>query len=260
MCDGTLAAPSRVRFLGPGAKWQVQGFVAQLENQRCVLSFRGSMHVMNWMADMRFLKKWWPPEARNGWCPGCKVHSGFADAYEELRPEMLTALRELGCARLSITGHSLGGALSNLAAAELRASEETQVLVGPVFTFGAPRVGNMAFITAVRSFTHLLPHWRVVHYHDPVPRLAPTGFDYQHAGEEVYYDTENSSSYRVCRSTSEGLENATCSAEVPIFKCLNLDHLTYLHLSFEGSKMPYSCIGGDSGKEAQKTTSEEVLI
>jgi len=262
MCDATLTVPSRVRFLGPGPRWEVQGYVAKVAKQSCVLSFRGSITAMNWMADMRFLKKWWPPEQRNWWCPGCKVHSGFAAAYEELRPEMLTALRELDCGRLAVTGHSLGAALANLAAAELKASGEAQV--GPIFTFGEPRVGNTAFVTAIRGFANLLPQWRVVHYRDPVARLPPTGLDYQHAGEEVYYDTENSSGFKVCNSTPQGHENRECSAEVPFYKCINFDHLTYLNLSFVGHKMPPSCTGGFISETRRKPRPQfeslEVLV
>merc|ERR1719336_1111833 len=95
---------------------------------------------MNWIADAQFFPERWPFETK---CPDCTVHTGFADAYLELRVPIFRAVRKLECHRLVFAGHSLGAAIVTLASFEARAGFD--IMVDKVWTFGKPRVGNAKF-------------------------------------------------------------------------------------------------------------------
>jgi alpha-beta hydrolase superfamily lysophospholipase len=59
-------------------------------------------------------------------CSGCTTHTGFWQSWNESRQLVLQATHDLRIKfpnnRIIATGHSLGGAIATLAAAELRAS------------------------------------------------------------------------------------------------------------------------------------------
>lgn len=270
------AAPTRrggVRFLGPGKQWQVQGFVAALpqagdhDSQRCVFAFRGSSSVANWVANAKvLLTEWprWPVE----WCGDCMVHTGFADAYGELRQQFLDALKTLRCRQVSVAGHSLGGGVATLATLDVRST--LNLKVEPVYLFGSPRVGDIAFVkafTAAAMAQGVEPDaWRVVHYHDPVPRLnLPTG-EYKHVGREVYYYTRDESAYRVCEVCEDGTDDPKGSAEMsgPNGELVNLDHVTYLNLTLRKGAAPEfgepTCFGPMDTDEQLKRTSGGGLV
>jgi len=245
-----------VRVLGPGKDWEVSGFVAILDeptrsHDECVVSFRGSSNAENAMADLYFKRAYWGGQTgvEVSWCPGCLVHTGFAEAYDELKTEMLAALENLSCKRISVTGHSLGAAVATLATLDLRAGHGLAVPTSMLF--GAPRVGNDHFVTAFVAAADrqglAAPAWRIVHYHDPVPRLPPAlpegfPFSYRHVPREVYYTDENSSAFQVCDGSGE---DPSCSDSVPLLSCLNFDHLTYLNVTFAIRHMPSACIASN---------------
>ena len=177
ICDAAPTVAGKTRYIPEGADAGVQGFVALRPDGQCVVAFRGSLNAKNWWADFSVLLRPWPTGAlaNASWCPGCYAHSGFAAAYEELRPAVHAALADLGCTELVVTGHSLGAAVAAIASFELRAVHGFHVAA--VWTFGKPRVGNPAFANsytaAARKQGVEPPMWRVVHYHDPVPRAPP---------------------------------------------------------------------------------------
>ncbi|MCC7167462.1 MAG: lipase family protein [Rhodospirillales bacterium] len=77
-------------------------------------------------------------------------------------------------------GHSLGGALGNIAAHEL-------VPGGYLITYGAPRVGNAAFALAVDTRAG---HVRVTRQADPVPLVPPASMGFKHGGTKIYIDAD----------------------------------------------------------------------
>ena len=95
------------------------------------------------------------------WCPGCKAHYGFAGAYDELRDDVHTAIQELNCTRLVLSDHSLGAAIATIATFDLLSAMGYKV---------DARIGNAEFVNSFEAM------WRVVHYHDPVPRAPPNFF------------------------------------------------------------------------------------
>lgn len=80
----------------------------------------------------------YPPCSKTG--TSCQVHSGFYKAYtsarEELRNTVQSYLDKHPGAEFHITGHSLGGAFSVIAAVDLM----DMVKISSVYTFGQPRV------------------------------------------------------------------------------------------------------------------------
>ena len=137
--DGLLA---RLRYRG------TQAFVARNDEGITILAFRGTQptRIEDLLADFRFRLKPWPGSA-------ARVHAGFRSCYlavSSLVHQLLATPAPDGDERpqtLLLTGHSLGGALATLAAADLKASG---VDVSAVVTFGSPLVGDASLGEAPR--------------------------------------------------------------------------------------------------------------
>lgn len=95
-----------------------------------------------------------------------RVHTGFNAAYNAVEPKILAALAELSKPKpLFITGHSLGGALATIAAKRLHFKHG----IAACYTFGAPRVGDAAWIADIKT-----PIYRLVNAIDAVTLLPPS--------------------------------------------------------------------------------------
>jgi len=92
--------------------------------------------------------------------------------------------------KVTYTGHSLGGALANLAAAEHQ-GEKGKV---EVVTFGAPRVGDKAFAATLESKLGQEKITRVTTPGDPITQVPPSAsvvgdkLGFQHAGKPNVLD------------------------------------------------------------------------
>ncbi|MCJ1254372.1 hypothetical protein MMC24_002187 [Lignoscripta atroalba] len=145
------------------------------------LSFRGSKSIRNFIADANFVAI--PTDI----CPGCTAHQGFWKSWLEARKGILAALTvavaQNPSYRIVVTGHSLGGAIAQLAVADIR----NKGLVGAgaaLYTYGSPRVGNKALADYVTAQAG--GNFRVTHTDDPVPRLPPIVFGYRHVSPEYW--------------------------------------------------------------------------
>ena len=98
---------------------------------------------------------------------GGNIHTGFRDAYNEVRLEIEETLKkdEYKNMPLFITGHSLGGALATVAAKKLSHSGG----IAACYTYGAPRVGDHKWIQGLKS-----PVYRLVNAADCVTMLPPS--------------------------------------------------------------------------------------
>lgn len=96
---------------------------------------------------------------------GVPVHSGFWQAFHQVKPQIKADLDDLSSKghALYLTGHSLGGALALIAAHEI-GNDST----GACYTFGSLRVAGYGFAEKIKT-----PIDRVVNANDVVPRLPP---------------------------------------------------------------------------------------
>lgn len=247
-CDAAPILHGSVQHLGPGKSSQVRGYVALLPDaagkKHCVVTFRGTVNYKNVETDAKVSLVPWPLNSRTGGssvCPDCRVHGGFATAYEELEFELFEAFQQLSCHRASMAGHSLGGAVAALAAFRLRT--ELKIPVSPVYLLGMPKVGNDAFVdhfvTTALEMGTLPAAWRVINEKDPIPRLPFSQMGYRHFPQEVYY-TRNAEP-KVCNAL-EG-EDKHCAAAVSVVSCWNGMgfHSDYLGLNHEHHKLDKSC-------------------
>lgn len=110
------------------------------------------------------------------------VHQGFQAVYVAIRDSVIDICKLCTGTydRLILTGHSLGGALSELSAPDLY----HQNLGNPeVINFAAPRVGKRDF---ARSFdADKLRCTRVVNRWDSIPKLPSLWTGYLHVGDAV---------------------------------------------------------------------------
>jgi predicted lipase len=111
------------------------------------------------------------------------VHDGFYRSWTRsiLQKEVITAVRAIRLERgtrvpVVVIGHSLGGALATLCAAELVTVYNLTVV--RLYTFGCPRVGNARFVEALQS-TNLV-NTRVTHDRDVVPSVPFRDFGFHH--------------------------------------------------------------------------------
>jgi hypothetical protein len=78
-----------------------------------------------------------------------RIHRGFWKSYRSVRTRLLQlAKKQRGTRKVWISGHSLGGALSHIAALDFVGNG---IPVQQVVTFGSPRIGNVQFQQAYKK-------------------------------------------------------------------------------------------------------------
>lgn len=193
------------------------------------IAWRGTVTRLEWIADlMDFLK---PISTNKVPCPDptVKVESGFLDLYTDkdeacrfckysAREQILTEVKRLldlyanEEISISITGHSLGGALAILSAYDivetgLNVLMDSRAVPVCVFSYAGPRVGNVRFKERLEALG--LKVLRVVNVNDMVPKSPGFFFNeqvpsmlmkmaeglpwsYSHVGVELALDHKNS--------------------------------------------------------------------
>jgi triacylglycerol lipase len=116
------------------------------------------------------------------WDRGGKVHKGFANAFGQVRGDLLPALAKPkydNCRKI-YAGHSLGAALATLLASIQKPDR--------LFTIGSPRVGDAAFVATLNGVNST----RYVDCSDLVTRVPPENvmglLHYAHFGPMIYID------------------------------------------------------------------------
>jgi predicted lipase len=136
------------------------------------VTFRGTESTQDWLQDFSVNIT---RDGTFGW-----VHDGFLDVYQLVRENVIHTVRSQldDNTRITIIGHSLGGAMATLAAADI--SSELRVNAS-VLTFASPRVGMQEFET---KFNRCIENcWHVTNFLDIVPHVPP--FPYRHVGQRV---------------------------------------------------------------------------
>jgi len=167
------------------------GFVAR-RGSDFFLVFRGTVTVEEWIRNLNISLA---PFLRDGFG---RVHEGFLQAYTLIRSVVLEALGAGGGGkRLFITGHSLGGALATMAAADV--SRGTMYPLPVLYTFGSPRVGDRYFADAFNR-RNGLASYRIVNTSDvvvsiplPVPLAGFLGGFFTHVETPVDFTSQEES-------------------------------------------------------------------
>ena len=158
-----------------------------------VLSFRGTQSTANW--DTNCQTRLIHPTGTDA---RLRVHEGFYSAFERLSDGVKGIREKMKDLQTTtpkdvpiyIIGHSLGGALAQIATAVLGDDR-----VAACYTFGSPRVGNYIFDLWVKP-----PSYRVINYADIVPLVpipVPFVMPYRHSGDPRYMpDVVSGSPYR----------------------------------------------------------------
>lgn len=227
-CSFFSSSPTNLAYLFD-PNLNVAGYVAKFPAGNTIVSFRGTIQqIQDWIDDLDFFKVTYPL------CDSCETHDGFTSSFNALSTQMYNALESFGSSSsgsLTVTGHSLGGAIATLAALDLVHNGYT---VEHLYTFGAPRVGNPQFATFAEyvSNSTLMDVYRVVHYADVVPHLPPESFGFTHTPREIFY-SEDSSYYRTCNAING--EDGNCSDSISDFDLSVSDHLDYMNYAISGS-------------------------
>ena len=177
---------------------------------RIIIAFRGTYSMANTIADLSTIPQDYVPypgsdeppskpgelnflhsgKKAPAECANCTVHMGFmrswANTKSEISPQLEKAIQQYPSYRLTLVGHSLGGAIAALASLDFHARGWNP----KVTTFGEPRIGNQElvqyfdkiFLDGSRAVAK--DFYRVTHIDDPVPLLPLSEWGYRpHAGE-----------------------------------------------------------------------------
>ncbi|KAJ1556071.1 hypothetical protein HK405_007587 [Cladochytrium tenue] len=192
-----------------------------------VIAYRGAHNIENWISTVLFDQTILPDATGLGADSDVKVHQGFLDDYEALQATTRGLAKTLLAAypsySLTLTGHSLGGALALLAAIDLVNHGTVAASKVHVFTAGQPRVGNQAFSDYVAGFG-FSSYIRIVNQKDVVPHLPYEWLGYRHAPGERWIDLANV--VVLCDDASNGGEDTDCMNTITTDEDA-ADHTTY---------------------------------
>ena len=150
-------------------------------------------------------------------CDNCTVHAGFMTAWRHTRPWIIDHVQNLLIQypdyRVTLVGHSLGGAVAALASLDFHSKGWNP----QVTTFGEPMVGNHALMKYIdktfyrhRQSNTSVAYRRVTHINDPVPRLPLKEWGYRAHGEEIYISKPNLPPERDDLQLCEGDDDPQC--------------------------------------------------
>jgi len=227
-------------------KWDLMGYVGfSPDLDKIVVSFRGThaKSLENWVSDLKFSHTDMDIPSQDGMDPSLdvRVHRGFFEAYHdsELEPLVRDAVQELMHDHkkwyskppgVLVLGHSLGAALAQIAALDLRYNVSVPAV--SVHTFGSPRVGNKDFAKLLYGMAEEV--LRVTHNQDMVPSLPPHFAGFHHSAQELYTLTSPAFPEMIVARLCDGSgEDPTCydgACGIDGYGiCTSLtDHLVYL--------------------------------
>jgi pimeloyl-ACP methyl ester carboxylesterase len=163
---------------------QFAGFAMMGANRHAVIAFRGTKGLHNWKVDSQI-----------GWTGTPPRHRGFDSAWRSMEPAVRAWLKQHQPLSITLTGHSLGGAIATLAALDLAKGWP----IDEVVVFGCPRVGPAEFAKAYSaaprssdgSTIDLRPiTMRYIKTTDLVPRLPWEFLGYGHVGDCFYFNRQ----------------------------------------------------------------------
>lgn len=172
-------------------------------SETAIVAFRGTeAKIKDWLIDLNFIGT----TQSYG-----RVHRGFWAAFQSVSDLLDVAIADLGTPKLILTGHSLGGALALIAAAEWFGKHD----VHSIYTYGQPAVGKGTFTEFMDGHISGAYH-RVVNDDDIVPMVPPT---YRHTGKLSQFGAGNELKVGGSSSNESMIESGETCTE------LQFDHL-----------------------------------
>jgi predicted lipase len=143
-----------------------------------LLSFSGTRYISEWIDDLDFAQVN-PESITNN--KDIMVHKQHYKMYDSLRDELINFIKNIGDPKTTfvITGHSLGGSLASICFLDLILNNIAPNKV--LYTFGAPRTGNVAFSDIISKNVS----FRIANTSDIVPDFPLPIIDeyiYEHYG------------------------------------------------------------------------------
>ncbi|KAH8830094.1 alpha/beta-hydrolase [Flagelloscypha sp. PMI_526] len=225
-CD---ANPTFQPAVAGGDGGDVQFFVAGFlpDTKQIVLAYQGTdpFEFESVLTDLDIL----PDSLDTGLFPGLAkealVHGGFQDAFkassDQIFPVINNLIQEKGTKDIVVTGHSLGGALAQLAAMHMALTIPDANI--QLTTFGMPRVGNPAWASAV---TDKVPNrTRVNNQDDLVPIIPPIAFGFAHPEGEVHLLNDDGTSAVSCSGVDSEDKDCTIDSVPNVLFGSVFDHL-----------------------------------
>lgn len=158
-----------------------------------ILVFRGSQQLQDWQTNFKIrLQEFTVLADQKAVPPQGRVHRGFLEAWQSVEKMVVYYLKKWWTpqSQLWITGHSLGGALANMAAISL---ESQGFHVNGLYTFGQPRIADWKMVGHInRQMGDRI--FRYANNNDIVPLIPPTIAPilpprvYGHMGNFRYFD------------------------------------------------------------------------
>lgn len=160
-------------------------FVAHNNQGHAYVVFRGTKNSHDWLSDAESHQ-----DHTTLTQTPTLAHHGFLALYLSLQEALLQALKSVTALKqLTITGHSLGSALSTLSALDIKRALPVPIVH---YNFASPRVGNPPFAQCYDDLN--LPTFRIVNSEDLVPQVPPAAVGralYQHVGTAVSFSANN---------------------------------------------------------------------
>ncbi|KAG8984452.1 hypothetical protein FRB90_005319 [Tulasnella sp. 427] len=154
---------------------------------------------------------WIPDSMDSAYFPGIsssiKVHGGFQDTFKRTASIVLTTVKKViadkSATKVTLVGHSLGGAIALLDAVYLKIQIPSVTL--KVVTFGVPRVGNPAWASYLSTFDIT----RVTHEQDPIPIVPGRLMGFAHPQGELHQSLLDGNWYNCPGSDNTDLRCST---------------------------------------------------
>lgn len=195
-----VLAPSNYRLVARWSGWdgdpfggseELFGLLFQSTEDAgtCLFAFRGTDSDLDVYEDLDFTTTDFVPSAGTV-APTPRVSAGFYGIYDGKGGNMSASMREQVFALLAhfaprqvyVTGHSLGGALSQLFSLDLALSQPAVRACN--INFCSPMVGEASWGQAYAQHIAAADSTRCFNYWDYVPALPPSTFGYVPVGQE----------------------------------------------------------------------------
>lgn len=114
------------------------------------------------------------------------MHAGFIKEYKASKENLIKTFAQVDSSKpIIFSGHSLGGAVANIAALDFTTNKPIEnAKVKNVVTFGAPRVFSPSTASLFNKLGLGKKTLRVVQRGDPIPEMVPY-LPYNHTGKKI---------------------------------------------------------------------------